>query len=71
MERPGKHVLGIKSTDFSDGLTVGSRGKGVLSDDIQVSGFDRQWMAVPLVELGKDGRRPCVGDSNVLTLICL
>lgn len=49
LERNGRHILGVK-TDFSDGLAVGSRGEGVLKDDMQVSGIYSQWMVVPLVE---------------------
>lgn len=68
MERNGRHVLGIKSTDFSDGLTV-NREEGVLKDGVQVSGFYSQWMMVPLVEMG-NRQLPYLGDSNVLTWRC-
>lgn len=66
LEKNGRRILGIKSTDFSDGLAVGSRGEGVLKDDMQVSGIYSQWMVVPLVEIGKNRRLPCWGDWNIL-----
>lgn len=62
LERNGRHILGVKSTDFSDGLAVGSREEGVLKDDMQVSGIYSQWMVGPLVEIGKNRRLPCRGD---------
>lgn len=34
MEGNGRHDSGIKSIDFGDRLTVGSRGEGVLRDHI-------------------------------------
>ena len=71
VERNGRHVWGIKSIDFSERWAVGSRGEGVVKEGIQVSGFYSQWRAMPLVEMGKNGRLPCLGDLTVLILRCL
>lgn len=50
LERNDRIILGIKLTDYSDGLAVGSREEGVLKDDMQVSGFYSQWIVVPLLK---------------------
>lgn len=62
LERNGRIIWGIKLTDYSDGLAVGSRGEGVLTDNMQVSGFYSQWIVVPFVEIGRNGRLLCRED---------
>lgn len=58
-KRKGRHILGIKPTDFSEGC--GREGRGVVRDGVQVSGFYSQWMVVPLAEMGRDGGLPRLG----------